>query len=185
MKFLLSKVLLSSILSMVFVSTATASVLLEPFVGGRILGKTQSGAAKEEHSGVVFGGRLGVSRLIPGMILGIDYRTGEYDSENNAGIVTKYDASYLGAFASYTGIPLFSFWGTWVFQHNNEVLISNTTLKGQGLNLGVGYMMIPSVRINLEFSKFSLDELEFRGVIQPIKVSGSEFILTVSIPLVL
>lgn len=191
MKSSLNKVFLLFVLSVLSVNVS-ASVILEPILGFRMLGKSEIGSDEEEYSALIYGGRLGVPKLIPGMILGIDYRMGSYESEDDAGATSEYDAKYLGAFVSYVGLPLLNFWGTWFFKHDNEIQLTQQILKGSGFNLGIGYKMLPLISVNLEFSKYTLDEVEdsngntvspFPLAAQGNEVTGREFILSISVPI--
>ena len=191
-----SKIILFSVLLAIsvdgFARTGT-SIWLEPLLSKRFKGTITFLDRKEKRNGIMYGGRLGVRKLIPGAVVGIDLRKGGFELESERGDISEIDANHLGFFMSFTkkGFP-FKVWISYFFKYNDKYVESNEILKGKSINIGVGFALLSFLNINLEFSRFTLNELEYpdgrtvsitslsNGVHE---YAGTEFLLGISIPM--
>lgn len=158
-------------------STASAGVLLDPYIGYAVSGNYGGGSV----SGYDLGLRLGLSNL--GLSAGADVTlAGKYTYKSNTG---SGDAKPLhtGVFVSYTFPVLVRAYATYFV--NSKVTTDTSIITGNGTKIGVQYTGLPLVAVGVELYSMNYSELETGGV--KLSTSGSETQtrIAVSLPIVL
>ena len=196
-KSLFKFILLSFVL---FSVNASASILIEPYLGYAFLGNGEVSVSNtkydNDYAGPTFGGRLGFQQL--GFMIGADYSMQSFEMESTAGSTTYNDdvkKKQLGIFVGYNFPIMLRVWGTYfisgsfegddAISANNRYDSNDKLTDGNGYALGIGYRPMPLVSINLEYRKFEYDTWEEGGV-EATNItkdqSLSEMLLSVSLP---
>jgi len=139
-------------------STAHAGFLVEPYAGFMLNGSSKVAGTKNDYSGSAFGARLGMTTF--GLMYGIDYGLGAYTISDKTSADTKVDATDAGVFVGYEFPILLRAWVTYDLSSQAKGKNSGyeTTYKGKGLKVGVGYTGFPLVAINLEMFNNTYDK---------------------------
>lgn len=145
---LLLKVLLGS--GLLLSTSAYSGVLIEPYLGYH-MGTAKQGAAEDDLSGMVIGGRLGYSSL--GFQIGADYMGGEWADDDTP--KSEYTLSNLGIFVAYSFPILIRAYGTYFF---DSELKDTLKLEGTAVRLGLGFSPLPLLDVNLEYMMGTYDE---------------------------
>lgn len=176
---------------------AQAGVLVEPYLGYRLVSGENSNSTKTEYdyNGALIGGRLGYQFL--GFMGGLDYSRGlgAYELESKVGSATSkadYTQSSFGLFAGYELPILLRAWVSYWMSNKLEGdsgANSGDEFTGSGYGLGVGFTGLPFVSLNLEYRNMTYDEFmdKSSGVTTALtgdnEIGMSEIILSVSLPL--
>jgi hypothetical protein len=161
-------------------STSAHSMLwLEPYVGYQLTTDTftvsnlgsLNGEYKQAATGLRIGGKAGVSMM--GLAGGLHYELGtmaEGDLTNPSGTDTaqtdEYDQTNLGAFVTFTMLPMINLTASYYFSVERKVSASTTATdigdktKGSGFGIGAGFTGLPFLSVNLEYRILSYDEFE-------------------------
>lgn len=172
----MKKLLLMAIFLMA--STAANALLwVEPYVGYQLstdkYTRTNSGILNGEYetaaSGAVYGAKVGISSM--GFAGGLHYEMGSLglgDLTSASGATTSltgdYDTTNIGAFVTFTMLPLVNLTASYYFSAEREITAnSNASLVGQksngnGFGLGAGFTLLPFISINAEFRMLTFDE---------------------------
>lgn len=140
-----------------YVSSASADILVEPYLG-YYTGKYEVGSTSEDFSGLGFGARVGYKHML-GLMLGLDYMTGKM--EDKAAVKSDITPNQLGFFVGYEFPILLRVYGVYNFMDKTEGKNSTGTTKYEGdsgVKLGVGFTPLPLLSVNLEYGFSSYDE---------------------------
>jgi hypothetical protein len=146
-----------------FANTASASFLVEPYLGYQ-LGSGDRGTTDFSYNAPTYGARVGYQML--GFMGGIDYSLSSFDleSENtvtNAKSESAFKKNQLGVFAGYDFPILLRAWATYYVSAKLENDVATPTeYSGGGYALGVGFSGLPFVSLNVEYKTFSYDEAQ-------------------------
>lgn len=161
-----------------FVSSAHADLLIEPYLGYH-LGSYKSGSTTTDQSGVSFGARLGYQQL--GFMAGLDYMTGKWtDKDTPKNDVTP---SNLGLFVGYNFPVMLRAYGVYGIANSTKVESSGSSTKLEGspqIKIGVGFTALPIVSINLEYMSATFDKAN--GNTFTPNITSSMYGVTVSAP---
>ena len=158
----------------------TFGFYIEPLIGMRIKGNNDISSPIEKTflktSGKYYGGKVGFS-VGEQSILGVDYRKGDMEAKFSSGspffLNTTYDTSSLGVFFKYNFVSLMSFWASYypsntykVTSPTNATMLSATSVENGSTFLarryaiGLGFEVIRSIHINIEYSYYQFDYLK-------------------------
>lgn len=195
--------LLMLIVSFLFITSAQAGFILEPFLGyktGSIdytvsnLGSA-NGEYKFSYTGVGYGARVGYG--VPFLMAGVSYEKGSIEDKFESAPLTQtggneYDTTYTGAWLGIK-LPMFRLWGTYYFdfewEDTNGADVGDIS-SGSGMGLGLGYTGLPFVSLNLEYRMLTIDkdkdvsagtETEYPSQYVS-ELDLSEIVLSVSVP---
>ncbi|MDD0853320.1 outer membrane beta-barrel protein [Halobacteriovorax sp. GB3] len=176
---------------------AQAGVLVEPYLGYRLVSGEDSNSSKTEYdyNGSVIGGRLGYQFL--GFMGGLDYSRGlgayELEQKDSSGTSKNdYTQSSFGLFAGYELPILLRAWVTYWMSNKLEGdsgAVNGDEFNGSGYGLGIGFTGLPFVSLNLEYRNMTYDEFFDKAAGTTTALSGdseigmSEILLSVSLPL--
>lgn len=177
--------------------SASAGLLVEPYLGFRFGSGENSSSPKTEYSynSPLLGGRLGYQFL--GLMAGLDYSTslGNFSlTEKTSGVETKgkYTSNTFGLFVGYDFPILLRAWATYYLSNTlkgDSGSVDGDKLKGGGYGLGVGFTGLPFISLNLELRQLTWDESFDNTTGVNTKLTGSsevdvtEVLLSVSLPL--
>jgi hypothetical protein len=179
-------------LFLLFSLNANAWLLIEPYIGGDIGTKSEITPwippTEIEYNGFIYGGRLGFVWKI--LMLGVDMSgmSGNVNISDSGGEVEESATkSSFGAFAGVnidlTAIGLRA-WVSYFFSNKlSAEEYFNTELKGNGWGIGAGITLIKFLGINFEYRGNSFDELTSNGGNATIDYKPSEFVISLSVPL--
>lgn len=160
-----------------FVSTASADILLEPYLG-YYMGKYKA-SSSTDMSGLGYGARVGYQQL--GFMVGLDYMTGKWtDKAKPSNDVTP---SSFGVFVGYNFPILLRVYGAYGFSNSLKFEQGGSTAKNEGtprIKLGVGYTALPLVAINLEYITGTYDEVNGRS--RTTDLTETTYGVNVSVP---
>lgn len=139
-----------------FTVTANAGILVEPFLGfGGSTVKTEDTngiPGSDTSTGVGMGLRLGYKFLVPWVAL--DYRLSSGEKVTDSVTQEKIDGSQtqLGVTGG-VDLPLVRFFAGYGFDNKFTLKPTNgdTTFKGTYTKVGVGFSLIPMLKLNLEY----------------------------------
>ncbi len=193
---------------LIFVGKAAlASVLIEPYIGYSLAGKTEikdsTGTTKSDYSGMNFGGRLGAQYL--GLMGGLAYDHGSYTSEMTSpqstidalnlagsGLESKWSVNSYGVFVGYNFPILLRVWGTYFVSSNWKATETkggfdkNDETTASAYELGLGYTALPFVSLNLQYRVTNFDETKYADGSSSQKnnsSTGKNILLSVSLPI--
>jgi hypothetical protein len=153
------------------VSTAQASLLVEPLVGFNFNAKM----GDEKGSGAAFGGRLGYQNI--GLQLGVDYLRSTLDL---TGINEDVKATEWAGFIGYKFPMFFRVYAAYIFSAEAE--ISNYKRnEGSGTKIGASFTGLPFVSLNLDYRRGTYEKLNGAND----KVDFSALLFSVSLPFTL
>lgn len=177
----LLKIVLACTLTFSFIHSASAALLLEPYLGFRISGDLDNNTTDDvSYNGAVYGGRVGYQLL--GIMGGIDYSMSSYDLDFKSGSTTTTrgsSSSNLGLFVGYNAPILVRAWATY-FLSNKLDFDGPSKLDGSGYALGAGFTGLPFVSLNVEYRAISYDDSE-SGKVSPSQ-DAKEILFSVSLP---
>lgn len=176
-------------LCLITISSARASLLIEPVAGYNFGTKAEFEVGKNYRSGTgpSFGGRLGYQKL--GLQFGIDYLNSNIDLDHRD-FDSNLKTSEWAGFVGYKFPILFRVYGGYIFsalgesKYNNGSGIQKLQLQGgHGYKAGLSFTGIPFLNLNFEyrsgeFSRYKLgilkseDDLRFQS-----------FLVSISLPL--
>lgn len=165
-----------------FVSTASADILLEPYVGYQ-MGKYKSSGTSTDFSGVDFGARVGYQQM--GFMVGLDYMTGKMTDKAKPKSNDVTPTSF-GVFVGYNFPVLLRVYGVYGFSNSVKLEQTGASNKMEGspnLKLGVGYTALPLLSIALEYTTGTYDEVN--GQKLSSDVTTSSYGVSVSVPFTL
>jgi hypothetical protein len=165
-----------------FVSSAHASLLLEPYVGYQ-MGKYKGSGSSTDYSGLDYGARAGWQQM--GFMIGLDFMTGKMTDKAKP---TSNDVTpqSFGVFVGYNFPVLLRVYGVYGFSNSMKFEQSGSSGKFEGspqLKLGVGYNFLPLLSIALEYTTGTYDE--FNGHKLSSDLTTSAYGLSVSVPFTL
>jgi hypothetical protein len=165
-----------------FLSSANASVLLEPYVGYQT-GKTKNSGISTDFSGLDYGARVGWQQM--GFMLGLDFMTGKMTDKAKP---TSNDLTpqSLGVFVGYNFPVLLRVYGTYGFSNSVKLEHTGVSDKVEGtslLKLGVGYNFLPLLSIALEYTTATYDK--YNGTKMTNDTTSSAYGISVSVPFTL
>lgn len=183
--------------SLFFLPTAKASLLIEPLVGYSLSTKVDIkknnslGLTGEEYSGGMgpsFGGRLGYQKL--GFQVGLDYlhSTIDMDDKDFADDVTMNE---WAAFVGFEFPILVRVYAGYIFSADAESKSDGTpdekmTFKdGTGAKVGVGFTLLPFLDINLEYRRGTFSEWKVGPTKVDSEVDYSSYMIALSLPFTL
>lgn len=157
------KTILSTLVLVLFTSSAWAGIYLEPYVGyegGTIKGDVNDSTNGDTEidykaKGATFGGKLGYSLLL--FAGGLDYMSGSL--KGTSGNTDYNDDTFkdtdFGAFLQFSVPLLFKLSATYFFDSKAK---GDYTYKGNGSKIGIGFTMIPFLSINVDVINISYDK---------------------------
>ena len=158
-------------------SSASASLLIDPYMGMNLTGSTKLGTVESDYKNnpISIGARVGFAQL--GFSVGLDYQiTSGIKLENNT---NEYDATELGLFGGFDFPILLRAYAGYIFSADFESTASKYD-EGSGYKLGVGFTGLPFVSINVEYKVLSYDKLNGVSV---TTADHDSILLAVSLPL--
>mgnify|MGYP003685966597 CR=1 FL=1 len=163
-------------------SNAQAGFLIEPFAG------IEMGSTSEDNNGDsgdmtgnTMGARVGWQNA--GLMAGLDYRMMNWTIEGDP---DDSDASFtqMGLFVGYDFPMMLRLWGTYVFSMEGEDDDSgNEITDGSGLNLGIGYKVMPFVSLNLEIGSTKTTKLKSGSNEIDFDLKYNSYLFSVSFPI--
>jgi hypothetical protein len=167
-----------------YVSSASADILIEPYLGYYTGKMEQSGTPDTKFNGAGFGARLGYKHML-GVMFGLDYMTGKMQSDDTP--KSDLTPSQFGVFVGYEFPILLRVYGVYNFSDQVKAETSGSpsfTYKGdQGVKLGVGFTALPLLSINLEYAMSTYDKAGSISLPDSLKVNT--YGLSVSLPFTL
>lgn len=141
----------SAIFIIIGIFSANASVIIEPHIAYNIYGNADYNTFKTKFNGTQYGSRFGSQYL--GFMGGLDFTHSSYTSKSTsmAG-QTSADVSrnQYGIFAGYN-LPIFlRAWLVYYFFDKSSGS-NNSWNKGNGLELGIGFTVLPSLNLNIAY----------------------------------
>lgn len=182
----LVKIALATALTFSFMHSASASLLLEPYLGYRVSGDLDNGTSADlSYNGIAYGARVGYQML--GIMGGVDYSMSSFDMDIQDGADTSTlatSSSNLGLFVGYNAPILVRAWATYFLSNKLDFDSIATEYSGSGYALGVGFTGLPFVSLNLEYRALSFDEQTEASTTSALNPSedASEILFTVSLP---
>ena len=160
-----------------FSSSSFAGLYLEPYLGYQI-GKLKSSGSvlgvefdsDNDANGLTYGAKVGMSFVM--VAVGAEYMGGSLKVDGST--VTE---SNIGAFVS-VGLPLIKASAAYF---PSSQFKGDSTAKGSGFKIGVGFTGLPLVAINLDMLNFS--GTENSSDISDFSWKNNAFLLSVSLPL--
>ena len=193
--FLFIRTLLPMVLCVLCFTSSAVVVLVEPYIGLYTKGSqtTESSPVEIDKSMESFeslGIRLGASNVLhKNMNAGLDYRASTIIRGKKSFVDSQYLIKQMGAFASYTLVPLLlDIRGTWFFKvSQEEKYFNNYTYNGNGFSIGLSIFayIIGNININVDYVKTSFNEKKsFNGntILLSNDISDSEIYISVSFP---
>lgn len=180
-------ILQSMALILMTTQMASAALLIEPYIGHKIITDGEQGSTEYETNGLAFGGRLGYQQL--GLMGGIDFNTSSFDLKTTTSTATtESDASSndLGLFVGYNAPILVRAWATYFLSSTLDFKDSaNTEYKGSGYALGLGYTGFPFLSVNFEYRQKTFEEADSDSGSSSLGTDAdiNEILLSVSLPL--
>lgn len=170
-----------SFMCLLMTNQANAGFMVEPYLGYVVSG-SDKGTPKTEFSGLEYGAKAGYSLV--GVSFGADYNMSATTAEQTGATDTDFKGTNLGAFVGFEFPVLVKVWGSYYI--NSELKIDSGTTsgskyKGSGMGAGIGFKILPFVSLNLDYKKFTYDELA--GVKLTTDVEVDWVVVGVSIPL--
>jgi len=135
--------ILGLIFVMIFSLRVSAGVFIEPVLG-YAMGNQEESSAKNDSTGLMYGGRGGFSTL--GFDLGVEYLMGELEKSS-----AKEDHTYISAYAGYSLPIMLAFRAGYVF--SSTIKRTATEVTGNGLSFGASYSIMPFVKLNFDYKK--------------------------------
>lgn len=173
-------------LCFMFLGTANAGLLVEPYLGYE-LGKVKYDIPVHnltfdlDQTGAVYGIRL--AHTLPLMFFGVDYsiapKLKQKVSNLNADDVSRQ--SFYGI--AGVSIPFLRGWIGYAPFH--QFKDGSDKIKGSAIKIGGSFSMIPLVSVNLEYVRSMMKKVESGGSsinLSSGEVSGNSIILTISVP---
>lgn len=187
------------LLSILFIQTASAGILIEPQLGYIVSGKgdyTDSGVkVSGKYNGVQYGARLGYQVL--GLMGGLSYQAATYTTSLTCALCTPtsakvdYKQDAFGVFVGYNAPILIRAWIGYNFSVKETSSTSNTYVtngdwsKGHSTELGVGFTGLPFLSVNVIYRMLSYTKVYDNNTKTTSSVSGNspkEIALAVSAP---
>ncbi len=174
------KLFFLSALTLGFVSSANAGVMIEPYLG-YYLGK-EKGLATSDFNGVGYGARLGYASMI-GLNLGVEYMSGMLKEKSDP--KSDLTPGSLGVFVGFDFPILLRVYATYFVMDKLTAKADGESSKlegSKGVKLGVGFTPLPLFSVNLEYGASEFDKVDGDSISSnPLKTSY--YGLSVSLPL--
>lgn len=148
-----------------------AAFLLEPYLNYNIgSGDSTEDGVKSDYSSssFAFGGRVGFQNL--GFMGGLDASMGSFNYDTKtpgeADYENETDLKRIGVFVGYDFPVLLRVWASYHFLNelditkSNNISISGYKIKGNSLELGVGFTPLPLLSLNIGYRMNTFNELE-------------------------
>lgn len=186
-------------------ATAHSALWIEPYLGYRLATDkftvSNLGALNGDYetgaTGMVYGAKAGLSMM--GIAAGIHYEMGQHglgDLTAPGGAETpqtdEFDTTNIGAFATFTLMPLLNFTASYYFSAEREETVGTDIgekTKGSGFGIGAGFTGLPFLSINAEYRMITYDEVEsVGGVVTTFPTSTtsepkeSSIVVSISVP---
>ena len=152
-----------SIIVLVMARPVWSDLLVEPFIGYS-MGEAKGGGAKEDHSGVLYGGKLGYKML--GLSAGLRYDMGGIDAEEGNSS-KEYDHRAYGFFVGYDVPLLFRVSAAYYISAERELETSQKaeesigqTFEGSGISFHFASNFLPFIKFFLEYHKYDFDKVD-------------------------
>lgn len=166
-------------------SVARAAFLFEPYVGYNFSGKekmdtTVIGDTETDMTGLGFGARMGLS--IMGLMAGLDYTVLDLedsdDSDNTSNITN------IGAFVGYQFPLRLRLWAAYFLKSESENK-EEMKAEGTGFKVGLGYMPIRFLSINLEMIQITIDEGDatLDAMLGDFEIKNTTYMFSISFPI--
>lgn len=151
-------------------TTASAGLLLEPFIG--VTSGDTDGTYKFDYTGTEIGARAAYSTL--GFFGGLDFRMRNYDADKGDAIKDNGRLALVVGYEAPILVRAFATYGIMSAQK-----IGSTELEtSSDITLGVGYTGLPFVAINFEIGNFQVDKADSANVDSKFNM----YTLSVSLP---
>jgi hypothetical protein len=165
-----------------FLSSANASLLLEPYAGYQT-GKYKNSTGSTDFSGLDYGARVGWQQM--GFMAGLDFMSGKMTDKTKPKSNDVTPQSF-GVFIGYNFPVLLRVYGTYGFSNSVKLEQTGVSDKLEGsplLKIGVGYNFLPLLSIALEYTTATYDEAN--GQKLTTDVTTSAYGISVSVPFTL
>lgn len=171
-------ILVVLILSVFSINKANSAILLEPYLGLHpFASEAEAGSNSADLSGMAYGARVGWQQM--GLMLGVNYKSGSFDSDDKNQVRDIDSYSHTGAFIGYNFPIMVRVWAEYIFSSAAETDLGFEVEKGTGSTIGFGYTGFPFISINLEMTK-TKDYQDTNGNDNSIEFSTT--MLSVSLP---
>lgn len=161
-----------------------AGILLDPYLSLRTGSYEANDGRKWSYDGPLLGARIGYN--FPIIMTGLDYSFGSTTfSKDSTGVTDNgdYDQKTIGLFVG-ARLPMIRGWLTYYLSQTLEDIEGNgkgEKYKGNGIGYAVGYTGLPFVSLNIEYRKYTYDELE-GGSNSKLDDKSDELVLSISAP---
>ena len=158
---------LTVLMSLLFITSASAGILIEPQIGYILSSKfdgtaTLSGpgagtlTANYKSSGPEYGGRLGYQAM--GLMGGLTYGHSSFSSNSIGQSTGTLTTNNMGAFVGYNAPILLRAWLAYNFSAKSS--LPSTELEGNSKEIGIGFTGLPFLSVNFiyrmyDFTKFT------------------------------
>lgn len=164
---------------------AKAGLLLEPYLGyGMGTVEQSTGAAtKSDVSGVVVGGRVGVT--LPIFFGGLDYSMMNGTTKVTSGGSGTNDLSTSSLFVvAGASLPLIRGYAGYGFLNDwtSRLPGGDSTASGSAIKVGAGFTGLPFVSLNFEIMQSTFTKVKFAGVESSYDAKATSYTLSVSAP---
>ncbi len=196
------------ILFFITINTAIAGIWIEPYIGYKFGSydatlKNYVGAAAiangdytVDMTGYAVGGKLGYA--VPFLAIGLEYQMGQLNKKINKKPAAstlvdndRYDTTVLGAFVTFTAIPLINVWAGYQFSikwKDTNGPDKGDTISGSGYGVGAGFTGLPFLSINLDYKAYTMNKEKSGGTTTNLpsnnknEYEGEEIMLSISLP---
>ena len=163
--------LLTTLISLIFMTTASAGILVEPQVGYILSSKytgtiglsgpaTGTIAANLDSKGPEFGARLGYQAM--GLMGGLNFGKANGSSNKVGSSSGTLKTTNLGAFVGFNAPILLRAWFAYNFSAKTTVL--SDEFKGNSKELGLGFTGVPFLSFNLIYRMYDYNKITISGV---------------------
>jgi opacity protein-like surface antigen len=172
------------------ISSAYATVIIEPLIGHNFGGKSEIHGGGSHYSGINglgYGGRLSYQKL--GFSLSADYLHSNLDM-HDGDFGRKLNTNEFAGLVGFRFPILLKVYGGYILSANgsgNYQMGAGTSqsLKlnsGHGFKIGAGWTLFPLVDINLEYRSLQFDDYKLGGVKSKSNADLSAWMLSLSVP---
>ena len=163
--------ILTALISLLFITTASAGILIEPQVGYILSSKfngtvalsgpaTGTLAADYSATAPEFGARLGYQSL--GFMAGLNYGSSTASSKTIGSTTGDLKTTNLGAFVGYNAPMMLRAW--FAYNFSAKTTLGTSEFKGNSKELGVGFTGVPFLSFNLIYRMYDYTEMKISGV---------------------
>lgn len=178
------------ILAFLVIKPAESALLIEPLVGYS-MGSFQSeegslSSEKEKTSGLSIGGRLGFQKY--GFQVGLDYLNSNLSVSDSS--YDKYTTHEWAGFVGYRFPLFFRVYAGYIFSASGESKYGvgedvQKFQKAKGSKFGLGITSFPLIDLNFELRQGSFSEYKYQGTMVEKNTDFTEYMVSISIPIVL